>query len=181
MFLRNTFINFFFAQMKICLIAARTRNSVIGKSGLMPWHLPADLKWFKEKTKGHHVLMGRVTFESIGKALPNRTNILLTRNPNYSADGVCITDSWQEAKEIAEKAGETNLFVIGGAEIYRQLLPLADMLFLTEIDTDTEGDAFFPEFDESQWEICEERKHLKDEKNPYDLHFKVLEKKKPQL
>jgi dihydrofolate reductase len=163
--------------MKICLIAARTRNAVIGKSGLMPWHLPADLKWFKEKTKGHHILMGRITFVSLGKPLPMRTNMVLSRKKDFAAENVLTFHSPEDAIAFAENAGEDKLFVVGGAEIYRLMLPFADFLYLTEIATETEGDAFFPEFEQNEWKITEEIFYPKDEKNAFDLTFHILEKK----
>lgn len=163
--------------MKICLIAARTRNAVIGQSGVMPWHLPADLKWFKEKTKGHHILMGRITFASLGKALPFRTNMVLTRKNDFAAENILTFHSPEDAIIFAEKAGEEKLFVVGGAEIYRLMLPFADILYLTEIATETEGDAFFPEFVQKEWTVKEEIFYPKDEKNAFDLTFRILERK----
>ncbi len=144
-----------FLMLTLSLIAACARNRIIGRDNKMPWHLPADLKHFKAVTMSHPVIMGRKTFESIlaslGKPLPGRSNIIVSRNTQFKADG-CITVNSLEAA-IAACATATEAFVIGGGEIYRQALPLARRIYLTQIDADFEGDARFPEFGEAGW--CE--------------------------
>ena len=138
----------------ITLIAALARNGVIGKDNALPWHLPEDLKHFKQLTTGHAVIMGRKTWESLPprfRPLPGRLNIVVTRSAEYAAPGATVVHSLEEAEKVG--AGETarKLFVIGGAELYAHALPLAQRLELTEIDADVEGDAYFPAFDRTEW------------------------------
>ncbi len=128
---------------QISIIAAMTNNHVIGKNNALPWHLPADLKHFKNITMGKPIIMGRKTFESIGKPLPGRQNIILTRDKNYHIDGCTIIHSLDELQSCTNAA---EIFVIGGAEIYKQLLPLTQKLYLTFIDTEIDGDSYFPEW-----------------------------------
>ncbi len=132
----------------LSLIAAVARNRVIGRGNALPWHLPEDLKRFRQLTLGHPVVMGRRTYESIGRPLPGRDNIVVTRNAGLAIAGVRTAASLPAALDIA---GERTAFVIGGAEIYQLAFPLADRLYLTEVDADVEGDAFFPEFDRDRW------------------------------
>jgi dihydrofolate reductase len=140
---------------RICLIAALAANRVIGRNNALPWHLPADLKRFKALTMGHPVLMGRKTHESIGRPLPGRRNLVITRNGRYDAPGCEIVFSLNDAVAACRGAGE--IFVIGGAELYREALPRAHQLDFTEIRSEFEGDAFFPEFSMAQWrEIARE-------------------------
>lgn len=134
---------------ELVLIAAVARNRVIGLDNKMPWHLPEDLRYFKAQTEGHTVLMGRKTFESLGRPLPKRRNIVITRQSDWQAEGVEVAHSLHEA--YAACAPEGRVFVIGGAELYRQALPEADTLLLTEMDITPEGDTFFPEFDAAQF------------------------------
>ncbi len=157
----------------LSLIVAMARNRVIGAGGKLPWHLPADLKRFKEITMGRPVIMGRKTFESIGKPLPGRTNIVVTRRRSWTAKGCRVAHSLEEA--IAA-AGEGEVFVIGGGELYAAALPQADRLYLTEVDADVPGDVRFPEVDLSRWRLVEEATHEADAKNPYRCRFRVLEK-----
>lgn len=133
--------------MTISLIAARTRNGVIGKDGGMPWHLPEDLKYFKRTTMGHPMIMGRKTFDSMG-ALPGRRSIVVTRNRDWSADGVEVARDLDHALALV---GDDDVFVVGGAQIYHQAMPYADRLYLTEIDREVDGDTFFPEFTDAEW------------------------------
>lgn len=161
--------------MTISIIAALGRNRVIGKRGALPWYLPADLKHFKALTMGHPILMGRKTFESIGRALPGRTNIILTRDDGYKAQDCLIAHSIEEALQLARDGDE--VFVIGGAELYREILPRADRFYLTLIDADFEGDVFFPEFDKNYWIEMSRENHVADNKNPYDYSFVVLQKR----
>ncbi len=135
--------------MKISMIAAMTVNRVIGKDNKMPWHLPEDLKHFKASTMGKPVIMGRRTFESIGRPLPGRHNIVITRQNDFSARGITVVSGFEEAKQAAADAEE--IAVIGGGQLYRQILPVAEKLYLTLIDIDVEGDTYFPEWDDGSW------------------------------
>ncbi len=135
------------------------KNRVIGANGRLPWHLSSDLKRFKALTMGHHIIMGRKTFESIGRLLPGRTTIVITRNPGWKFEGAVVADSLQRALDLA--SGDSEVFVIGGQEVFREALPLADRIYLTEIDRDFEGDTFFPEL-LFQWREMS-RETLKDE------------------
>ena len=143
--------------MIISLIAAMGRNRVIGKDNSLPWKLPEDMKRFRELTKGKPVIMGRKTFESIGKPLPNRTNIVITRDKNYSAEGCIVVHSAEDALKAAKNADEA--MIIGGEQIFREFLPRANRIYLTIIDKDFEGDAFFPDFKEDDWEKIKQEKY----------------------
>jgi dihydrofolate reductase len=160
--------------MKLSLIVAVAKNNVIGSDNKLLWHMPADLKHFKSVTMGSPVIMGRKTFESIGKALPGRTNIVVTRNEDYIADGCTVANSLQEAVDLCEKEGE--VFIIGGAEVYRQAIHAADKVYLTRIDNEFDGDAFFPELNFSDWKLIKYVKHHSDEKNKYDYSFAEYER-----
>ena len=157
------------------IIAAVGRNRALGKNNDLIWHLPADLKRFKEVTRGHHVIMGRKTYESLGRPLPNRTNIIVSRNPNFKAEGCMVVSSLEEA--LAEAKADQNPYILGGAQIYKQALAVADRMDLTLIDEDFEADAFFPEFSEDHWEETSRQDFEKDEKNPYDYSFVQYKKK----
>ena len=159
----------------VTIIAAIAKNNALGKDNDLIWHLPADLKRFKKVTSGHHILMGRNTFESIGKPLPNRTSIIITRNDNYFKDGCLIANSIEKAIELV---GEKDAFIIGGAQIYKQALEhnLVDQLDITIVHQDFEADVFFPEIDLT---ICKEvsRENFKaDEKNKHDYSFVSYQK-----
>lgn len=157
--------------MIISLIAAVAQNNVIGNKGQIPWHLPADFAYFKEKTMGHTIIMGQTTFESIGRPLPGRTNIILTLDKTFTADGCTVVYSIPEALDIAEKNGETEVFFIGGASIYKQTLNLADKLYITEVQHSFEGDTYFPDIDKTIWHETNRQKVLADDKNKYDFDF----------
>ena len=156
-------------------------NRVIGSHGQIPWHLPADFKRFKETTIGSPVIMGRKTFASIGKPLPGRTNIVVTRDPAYAAEGVQVVHSLREAiaraDELASGEATGKVFVLGGGEIYREVLPLAAMLYITKVHGTFEGDVTFPEFNENEWVLTASEDRPKDEKNPYDMTFLTYERK----
>jgi dihydrofolate reductase len=137
--------------MILALVAAVAENRVIGRAGGLPWHIPGDLKLFKKTTMGKPIIMGRKTWESLGRALPGRTNIVITRKPTYQASGAEVTGSLDQAVAVARLSGADEIMVIGGAEIYRQALPKADRLYLTEIALSPEGDAYFPNFDKTGW------------------------------
>ncbi|PCI59695.1 MAG: type 3 dihydrofolate reductase [Kordiimonadales bacterium] len=136
--------------MNISMIVAMTKNRVIGLDNQMPWHLPADLKYFKATTLGKPIIMGRKTFESIGRPLPGRQNIVITRNTGWAADGVDVADSIDVAIALAGDVEE--VMITGGSQIYGQAMPRANRLFITEIDLELEGDTYFPEFDVRDWE-----------------------------
>ncbi len=166
--------------MKISLVWAMAQNRVIGRNNQLPWYLPEDLKYFKRITLGKPVIMGRKTFDSIGKPLPGRTNIVVTRNRDWSFEGVRIVDSLEAARELCENLtivdGTEEAMIIGGAEIYRQAMPLADRLYLTEVHADVEGDATFPEFDRSQWQEIAREDFEASGPNPCNYSFIILEK-----
>ena len=161
--------------MIISLISAMDRNRLIGNNNQLPWHLPADFAHFKSVTMGKPVIMGRKTYESIGKPLPGRTNIVLTREPGMRFEGVSCASSIEQA--IALVADAEEIMIIGGSTIYEMLLPQANRLYLTYVDAEFEGDAWFPEFDNNQWSEIESVLRKADEKNAYDCRFVTLEKK----
>lgn len=162
--------------MKPCisLIVAMARNRVIGAKNALPWHLPSDLKHFKVLTMGHHIVMGRKTYESIGRPLPGRTSVVVTRNADYAPPGVITVNSLEAA--ISACGNDSEIFVIGGAQLYRQAIALADRIYLTEIDADISGDAYFTELDGKQWLETERASHIQDENNPYSYHFVVYDR-----
>jgi dihydrofolate reductase len=160
----------------ISIIAAVADNNVIGGNNKLLWHLSADLKRFKQLTLGHPVIMGRKTFESIGKPLPGRENVVITRNPDFKAEGITIVRSLDE---VLKKFSGQDVFIIGGAEIYAQSMSLADKIFLTRIYHLFEGDSFFPAIDERIWKVKREEMHEPDEKNPYRYAFIDYERIKP--
>jgi dihydrofolate reductase len=153
--------------MQTILIAAFTDNRVLGKDNRLIWHLPEDLKNFKRLTSGHPVIMGRKTFESLGRPLPNRTNIIITRNADFKAEGCVVVSSLENALQKAEEAGAEKAFVIGGGEIYAQALPIADLMYLTHVHTTLEGDTFFPEFSTQDWQETARQSFEADEKHAY--------------
>lgn len=157
----------------IALIAAMAKNRVIGKSQQMPWHLPADLAHFKKMTMGKPILMGRKTFESIGKPLPGRRNLVITRQ-DITIAGCEIFHSLEEALNAVANVEE--VMVIGGGDLFQQALPRTDRLYFTFIDLDVEGDTFFPEWSEKEWKIISNEAHKPDAKNPYAYRFVILER-----
>lgn len=161
--------------MIVSLVAAASDNNVIGKKGALPWKMPADMKFFKNLTMGHTVIMGRKTFESMGRPLPGRKNIVITRNKNFKAEGCTVLDSLTEA--ITMSTEENEAFIIGGAEIYREALPLANKIYLTRIHCVLEGDAFFMQLPEKEWVETSHENHPADEKNSYSYSFIVLVRK----
>jgi dihydrofolate reductase len=158
----------------ISLIAAMASNRVIGINNTLPWHLPADFKHFKAVTMGKPILMGRKTYESIGHPLPGRTNIIITHNPSYVAEGCHVVNSIEQALTLTEDDAE--VMVIGGASFYQQTLPIAQRIYLTIIHHDFKGDAHFVEYDESIWREVERVDYQPDEKNRYPYSFLTLEK-----
>jgi dihydrofolate reductase len=168
--------------MKLALIAAYSQNRVVGYDNKLPWHLPEDLQYFKRCTSGKAIIMGRKTFESIGRPLPNRTNIVISRNKQFQAQGVTVIASLEQAIELAEAVNEVNgvdeVMVIGGAAIYELALPLADRLYLTHVHASIEGDAYFPQVDFSHWHEVQRADYSASDSNPYDYSFVVYEKEK---
>ena len=153
----------------ISLIVAMANNRVIGKDNQMPWHLPADLRHFKAVTLGKPIIMGRKTYESIGRPLPGRKNIVISRNADYRLEGCETACSLEEALDLVNDVEE--VMIIGGGFLYAQTLPQADRLYLTFIDLDVDGDTWFPEFEHLSLKEVKREKHHKDEKNPYDYEF----------
>lgn len=160
----------------IRLIVAKSDNNVIGRNNQLIWRLSNDLKHFKEITTGHPIIMGRKTFESIGRILPNRTNIIITRNRNYSIENAKVAHSLNEALELAKEIDE-NIFILGGGKIYEQAIDFADILEVTEVHENFEGDTYFPEIDLNVWKEISRIKHHKDEKNEFDYSFVRYERK----
>jgi len=163
--------------MIISQIVAASLNNVIGVNGGIPWHMPTDLQYFKEKTWGHHIITGRRNYEVEGKALPGRVNIVLTRNPVYKIPDGIVVHTLNDAIDIARKAGETELFIVGGEEIYKLAMPVTNRIYLTRIHTEVEGDTFYPELDMNIWKEVSREQHKKDDRNPFDYDFLVYERK----
>ena len=159
--------------MIISLIVAMDRSRIIGQAGALPWHLPADLQWFKRHTMGHSLLMGRRTFEAIGPPLPGRRTIVVSRNPNYRAPGCIVANDIPTAIAAAKPAEQ--LFVCGGGEIYQQTIDLAERIYLTELDIDVTGDTFFPEFCEHEFEIVSREQRFE----PFHCRFTIFQRKHP--
>ena len=170
--------------MKLSLIVALAQNHVIGIDNKLPWYLPNDLKYFKQVTMGKAIIMGRKTYESIGKPLPGRTNIIITRQSDYQPPGktgsVKVVSSLEEARDLAENLalinGQNEAMIIGGAEIYTQALNLVDRMYMTEVHAEVEGDAYFPQFDRSQWQAGAREDFSAEGGNPYDYSFVVYER-----
>jgi dihydrofolate reductase len=160
--------------MRINLIVAMARNRVIGIGNKMPWHLPADFAWFKRQTLGHPVIMGRKTFESIGRPLPGRQNLVVTRNASWRADGVEACASLDDA--LGRCRHEDDVFVIGGATLYGEALPRADRIFLTRVDATPEGDTWFPPIETADWREVERDHAPADAKNALAMDFLVLDR-----
>jgi dihydrofolate reductase len=164
----------------ISFIFAMDKQNTIGKDNQLPWHLPADLAFFKKVTSGHSVIMGRKTFESIGRPLPGRENIVLTSNKDVTFPGCKMVYDFEQLVTKL-KASSEEVFVIGGAEVYRQLLPFADKMYITLIHHSFEGDSYFPDFDQKEWTILSQEKGIKNEKNPYDYEFLIMERVRRSL
>jgi dihydrofolate reductase len=162
--------------VKVSAIVATAKNLVIGHHNQIPWYLPADLKYFKKITSGHHVIMGRKSFESIGRPLPNRTNIVITRDPFFVATGCTVVHAVEEALELAQANGEQEAFIIGGGEIYRKSWEYLDLIYQTEVDAMPAGDVFFPKIEEKAWREVSREAHPADEKNEYAYVFRVLKR-----
>lgn len=165
---------------KISLIVAMAANRVIGRDNALPWRLPADLRRFKQVTMGHTLVMGRKTYDSIGRPLPGRRTVVVTRQPGWSPQGAKETDGVQVVPSLddalATASGESEVFVAGGGEMFRAILPRADRIHLTRIDAEISGDTTFPEFDPTAWKIVEEEHHEPDAENPFPYTFQILDR-----
>lgn len=162
-------------NMIISIVVAVSKNNVIGKDNQLLWKLSDDLKRFKKLTTNHCIVMGRKTYDSIGKALPNRTNIIITKNKNFHVDDAIILHNIQDVIEYAKSKNETELFIIGGGEIYKQALEITNKIYLTKVDVDIDGDTFF-HYNTQEWRICYEELIAKNEKNEYDSTYQELER-----
>lgn len=163
--------------MRVSLVVAMAENRVIGRDNALPWHLPADLRFFKNLTLGKPIIMGRKTYESIGRPLPGRQNIVLTRDDNFKAPGCDICSSLEQAMLAAGDAGE--VMIIGGAALYDAVLDTADRIYLTEVHSDIQGDTWFPELDPSHWTEISRERHFADERNSMDYSFVTLDRVEP--
>lgn len=161
-------------QCTLSIIAAVANNGIIGKDGTLPWHLPADLKYFRRVTTGHAIIMGRKNYQDIGRPLPNRVNIVLTRDTTFRAQGCLVAHSIEKAISLA--GNDPEIFFIGGARVYEQVLPRADRLYLTRIHGSISGDTRFPQYDEDEWTRVSHEHHAADEENPYPISFDVFER-----
>lgn len=159
---------------RVSILVAYDRNRAIGHGNRLPWRLPEDLKRFKTLTMGHHIVMGRKTYESIGKPLPGRTNVVITRELGYLAEGSIVVDSLERALEIARDDSE--IFIIGGAQIFVQMLPFADRIYATEIDAAFDADTYFPEFDKALWAETSRERRADNGGNPYPFDFVVYDR-----
>ncbi len=165
--------------MTISIIAAVAKNGVIGKGNDLPWRLPEDMKFFMQTTSGHHVIMGRKNYESLPekfKPLPNRTNIVVTRQRSFMANGCTVVHDLNTGIELARNNGEKELFIIGGAEIYKLAMPMTDQLYLTEIDGEVDGDTFFPEWNKKEWKEISRQHNPADAKHKFAFDFVVYKK-----
>lgn len=161
-------------SMNLAIVVAKASNNVIGNNNQLIWHLPADLKHFKEITSGHPIIMGRKTYESIGRPLPNRRNIIISRNKKLRIEGCEVVNSLEDALKLVSE--EKSVFIIGGANIYQQSMFLANTLYVTEVHQNFEGDAFFPEIDKNIWKETERHNHKPDEKNTIPYSFITYKK-----
>jgi len=164
--------------MKISIIVAVDQQAGIGANGGVPWRISSDLRRFKQLTWGHHLVMGRKTYESIGKPLSGRINIILSHNPAYQQPGCLVLHSLLEAIQLAKNSGEKEVFVIGGGELYAEALSLADRIYLTTVETQQEADTFFPAFDRSEWIVLESQSFPASEKDQYPYKYQILERVK---
>lgn len=162
--------------MRISAIAAMSSNRVIAKDNQIPWHLPADLRFFKKTTLGHYVIMGRKNYTSMGKPLPRRTNVVITRNPYFVSSGCIVVHSLAEALAIAYQGQEEEAFIIGGGEIYRLAMDYLDRIYLTTIDLHIDGDVYFPEFNAQEWRVLHEEHHAPDDHNAYAFVIRIYER-----
>ena len=165
--------------MRLSLIVAMNASRVIGNQGELPWRLSSDLQRFKRLTMGHHLIMGRTTYESIGRPLPGRTSLVLSRNKDFSVEhpDVHTVNSLPEACELAATAGDQEAFVIGGGQIYQLALPHVERMYVTQVAAEVIGDAYFPEWNPTEWELLSEESHPADAKNEYDSVYRVYQRR----
>ena len=163
--------------MRISFIVAKSENNVIGVNNTLPWHLKDDLQNFKKLTMGHHILMGRKTFDSIGKPLPGRMSLVVSSEPKANDNNVFWFNSIFRAIKYAERAGESELFIIGGEKIFKYALSLVDRIYLTEVHGDIKGDVYFPQLSIKNWKKISESQHKKDANNDYDFTIQVLDRR----
>jgi dihydrofolate reductase len=163
-------------KMIISFLVAVDKNKLIGRAGKLPWHLPADLAYFKQVTMGHTIVMGRKTYESIGRPLPGRVNVILTRDRSFTADNCVILHS---VEEVLEKYKDTmqELFIIGGSEIFVQFFPFVDKLYITKLESEFEGDTYFPDYDINKWKVVSEEKGIIDAENLYEHTYYIYDRK----
>lgn len=164
--------------MKLSLIVAASENNVIGRGNALPWRLPDDLAFFRRTTEGHPVILGRKNYESIGRPLPNRRNIVISRKPGLAIAGCDVAGSFEEALALARSEETDEVFVIGGGEIYRQALPMADYIYLTRVHAEIEGDVVFPELAPEEWREVHREGHPADDRHAYPFTFLVYERRK---
>lgn len=162
----------------LSILVAMAKNRVIGKNNALPWQLPPDLKRFKQLTMGHHIVMGRKTYESIGRPLPGRTSIIITRQTDYQAPGAIVVASIDQALKVSSEGQEIDqeIFVIGGAEIYQQALELCQRIYITEIQQEFDGDTLFPELNQQEWREISREKHRLNDGGGFEYHFVVLDR-----
>lgn len=163
--------------MLISHIVAISKNHVIGKNNQLPWHLPADTKYFRDKTLGHVVIMGRKNYEAEGKPLKDRTNIIITRNKNFQAENCLIARSLNQAISIAKPIEKEEIFIIGGGQVYKESLSVVDRLYVTIIDIEIEGDVYYPKIDLNIWKPVSKRNYLADQSNHYNHTYYIFERK----
>lgn len=162
----------------ISFLVAMDKNNVIGHNNDLPWELPLDLKFFREVTTGHTIIMGRKTFDAIGRILPERKNVILTRrDASEFPEGVVVIDDINEVYEWNKQNPEEEYFVIGGGEVFKQSFPYVDRLYITLIDHSFEGDVYFPKYNEDEWELTSEEKGIRNDENPYDYYFLQYDRK----
>lgn len=164
--------------MTLSIIVAASENNVIGVNNHLPWHLPVDMKYFKDTTMGKPIVMGRKSFEELGRVLPGRPNIMITRQPEYTAEGLYVVPSLEAGIEKAKTFGTEEIFITGGGEIFKMALSIVDRLYLTRVHAEVSGDTYFPEFDPRGWKLVKNDRHEKDEKHAYALTFQVWEREK---
>ena len=164
--------------MTLSIIVAASENNVIGINNHLPWHLPVDMKYFKDTTMGKPIVMGRKSFEELGRVLPGRPNIMITRQKEYAAEGLYIVSSLEAGIEKAKTFGTEEIFVTGGGEIFKMALSIVDRVYLTRVHATVDGDTYFPEFDTTGWKLVKNDRHEKDEKHAYALTFQVWERER---
>jgi dihydrofolate reductase len=162
--------------MRVSILVAVAENGVIGRNGKLPWHLGDDLKQFKRLTMGHAIVMGRKTWDEIGRALPGRRSVVISRQVGFYAEGAQVVGSLDDALQIAEAAGDDEVFVIGGSEIYQLTMPQADRLYLTRVHAKVEGDAYFPDFSANNWRLLETLPHAADTENDFPFSLEIYDR-----